>query len=201
MRADLRLPGDRCLRPQHLPGRSEVAPGRRQPGLGSGAGLHPGAHGVPGGDGGAARAGVRAWHTRTNEEAPSGRHSNTFCQFYFIFLISSSLRKQPLHHHQLCLFSPLTKSTVNKETLQTLSGCNNKGQLEGHVKVKSPHKRRLAGPQEKHAVLQLPGAVKEGDGGLRRPGTSCCDECVNSCRSDEFEQVQSLVSEAQSDVK
>lgn len=108
VRADLWLPGHRCVRPQHLPGRSEVAPGHHQPGLGSGPGLHPGAHGVPRRDGGEAWAGVRQSRTDqwTNEEPPSGqtlpsRHSHKFCQCFFF--LSAPLppcfpRKQRHHH-------------------------------------------------------------------------------------------------------
>lgn len=56
LHVDLWLPGDRCVRGKHLPGRPEVAPWQRLSGSGSVQGLHSGAHGISGRDGGEVRA-------------------------------------------------------------------------------------------------------------------------------------------------
>lgn len=56
LHVDLWLPGDRCVRGKHLPGRPEVAPCQRLSGSGSVQGLHSGAHGISGRDGGEVRA-------------------------------------------------------------------------------------------------------------------------------------------------
>lgn len=50
LHVDLWLPGDRCVRGKHLPGRPEVAPCQRLSGSGSVQGLHSGAHGISGRD-------------------------------------------------------------------------------------------------------------------------------------------------------
>lgn len=64
--ADLRLPGDKRLWPEHLPGGAAVAPWQRVSGGSSEQRVHPSTHGVPRGDGGPARAGVRAESSRGN---------------------------------------------------------------------------------------------------------------------------------------
>lgn len=72
LHVDLWLPGDRCVRGKHLPGRPEVAPRQRLSGSGSVQGLHSGAHGITGRDGGEVRARVSK-HARQTTRWTNGK--------------------------------------------------------------------------------------------------------------------------------